>query len=750
MADPVRLLFTNAAAAGLIALVAWAASRVLRHHAVVHALWLLALLKLVSPPLAPVPLLPSWTGEPLFFAPRTPTVAVIPAPIGADAALRNMLAEPATVQLSPSSATPRVLAPPAPRLVEATPARSAAGSPARWRVAVWTLLATGALAIGALAALRFRRFGRLLACARPAPACVGDRVSSLAAQLGVRRVPPVLLLPARIPPMLWPARRGPAVLMPESLIADLQADELDALLAHELAHVRRRDHWVRLLEIAATAFFWWYPVTWWARRALRRAEERCCDEWVLRVLPRSAQAYANGLLKSLTFVADSPLPAVASGLGPVEDLEARLKEILMTRPAPQLAVPIRFALAVAAVLGLAVFPTHAQPTREEPAEAAPVEKPAAAAPKAPAAAPAPAPEPATPLPPAKPARSAPAIAPAPPEPGVPEGARGGVPGGVGGGVPGGVAGGVPAPPLPARAATPFAPMAAPATLAPPSLAPMAAPRTALTPPPAAPALAPMGPLGPTPAAFVAPRARGPEQRAIDEQRRAIDDRRRQLHQEEIVVARKQMELDAQAEQAELRAEADRLRADGRAEDAERIEKRAALSSVRAKLQRRQLELEAERAALEAKLEAEEREHQDRLEAVEESGQEDAMKEAHLEVEHAEAARERVHQELEAKQRAIQEEMERFERQEQDLAAEEHVHAVRGATDELARSIAEQVESLKQAAADAPAQHMAIEQEIQRLQAALDALAAGAPTARRPKTPGPPSKTPAPAARPPQP
>ncbi len=68
--------------------------------------------------------------------------------------------------------------------------------------------------------------------------------------------------------------------------------------------MRRRDHWVRLVEIAATALFWWYPVTWWARRALRRAEERCCDEWVLRLLPRSAEAYANGLLKSLTFVAE--------------------------------------------------------------------------------------------------------------------------------------------------------------------------------------------------------------------------------------------------------------------------------------------------------------------------------------------------------------------------------------------------------------------------------------------------------------
>jgi beta-lactamase regulating signal transducer with metallopeptidase domain len=730
MADPVRLLLTNAAAAGLIALVAWGASRVLRRHAVVHALWLLALLKLVSPPLAPVPLLPSWTGEPLAFAPRTPTVAVIPAPLGTDALLRSRLAEEATVERPRSAEAARVLTRPAPRLVAPAPARPAAGPRVGWRAAVWILLASGALAITALAGWRFRRFGELLACARPAPAGVADRVSTLASQLGVRRAPPVLLLPARIPPMLWPGRRGPAMLMPESLLSDLGADELDALLAHELAHVRRRDHWVRLLEIAATALFWWYPVTWWARRALRRAEERCCDEWVLRVLPRSAQAYANGLLKSLSFVADSPLPAVASGLGPVEDLEARLKEILMTRPAPQLAVPMRFALAVAAVLGLAVFPTHAQPKPDDPPKAAPVGKPAPATKKAPAAGePAPAPDAVAPLPPARPGRPTSAKAPAPPV--------GGVPGGVVGGVPGGITAGVPAPPLtplPALASTPPAP-------------PMAVPLTALTAPPAgAPVLAPMAPLGPIPPvlAAAAPRPQDPEQRALDQQRRSIEDQRRQLHQQELELARKQLELEARAEKAELTAEAERLRAAGNADEALRVEKRAQLSARRNDLQRRQLDLEAERAAVEAKLDAEMRARQDRLQAVEESGQEEAMKGAQLEMERAEAAQEHAQQELEKKQQALQQEMEESEKQEQALAAEEQVHALRGATEELARSITEQIEQLKQAAADAPAQRAEVEYEVQRLQAALDALNAGAtPKAPRMKTPRPPAKTPQP-------
>ena len=198
--------------------------------------------------------------------------------------------------------------------------------------------------------------------------------------------------------MLWPGRRGPLLLLPTELLPRLSEEERDALLVHELAHVRRRDHWVRFLELAVTVVFWWYPVAWWVRHALRRAEERCCDEWVLRLMPGSAHAYAQGLLKSLAFVAGEPdpLPAGASGASPVHDLEARLKEILMTRPTTRLAAPVRLTLAAAALSLLAVFPTRAQsPSPEaEPARAG-AEETAPVAPAAPVSpvAPAPAPEP---------------------------------------------------------------------------------------------------------------------------------------------------------------------------------------------------------------------------------------------------------------------------------------------------------------------------------------------------------------------
>ena len=649
---PLRLLLTNAASAALLAALAGAASLTVRRASVVHALWLLALVKLVTPPIAPLPLLPSWSRLALPSGPA-PIVVSMPTPgISPTVEHRAALGEGSAVARALPPA--RVLVPATPSLGArradlAPPALAGRGAPAGWdwRIAAGSLLGLGALAIVSLAALRFVRFGRLLADARPAPPAVAHRTSALATRMGLRRAPRVRLVTAGIPPMLWPARGGPLLLLPDRLVSELQQDELDALLAHEVAHVRRRDHWVRLVEIAATALFWWYPLTWWARRALRRAEERCCDEWVLRLLPRSAEAYANGLLKSLAFVADRPLPGVASGAGPVEDLEARLKEILMTRPVPPLAAPLRLALAAAAVLGLAVFPTHAQSsaTKDEPAAVdSKAPTPAAEAGPAAQATPvtAPAPPPATPR-----SRSRAAAAPAP----------------------------TPRP----RATRPPLPAVAPVAVAAPTPLP-------------APALAPLAPLAPLAVLAGDEAPDSPERKAFEEQRRALEEQRQKLHQQQLELTRKQVELEARAEEAELEAQAARLRASGDAEAAARVEATAKLNGKRVTLQQRQLELEMQHARLEAEMEKADRDG----------------------VESATA-------DFERKQRALESEMRKAEEEMRALEMEERVEAIRGSADDLVHSLAEQIESLKQDLPEPAAQRADVEREIQRLQAALDAL-----------------------------
>ena len=72
---------------------------------------------------------------------------------------------------------------------------------------------------------------------------------------------------------------------PARPLGPLDQRQRSMLLVHELAHVRRGDHAVRLFELAVTVLFWWLPTVWWARRALHDAEEQCCDAWVTWAFP---------------------------------------------------------------------------------------------------------------------------------------------------------------------------------------------------------------------------------------------------------------------------------------------------------------------------------------------------------------------------------------------------------------------------------------------------------------------------------
>ena len=98
------------------------------------------------------------------------------------------------------------------------------------------------------------------------------------------------------------------------LFKDAAPEFLEMVVAHELAHLRRRDHLVRWVEWAATVLFWWNPVLWLARRGLRENEELCCDALVLSALDTDPNTYANSLLDALELLATPALrpPVVAS------------------------------------------------------------------------------------------------------------------------------------------------------------------------------------------------------------------------------------------------------------------------------------------------------------------------------------------------------------------------------------------------------------------------------------------------------
>jgi RND family efflux transporter MFP subunit len=162
--------------------------------------------------------------------------------------------------------------------------------------------------------------------------------------------------------MVWvPLAGPPRLVLPEELWGRLDNAQQEAVLAHELAHLKRRDHWVRRLEALACGLYWWDPVAWWARREVERAEERCCDAWVLWALPTAAGAYAEALVMTAVYLSGlrQPLPLGASGAGRLGPLKGRLQMILSDPPTVSLKQTAPRALLILGALCLPFLPAPA-------------------------------------------------------------------------------------------------------------------------------------------------------------------------------------------------------------------------------------------------------------------------------------------------------------------------------------------------------------------------------------------------------
>jgi hypothetical protein len=235
----------------------------------------------------------------------------------------------------------------------------------------------GCLAWWAVAGRRLWRFGRLLRHGCPAPGPVQGRARRLAGRLGLARCPGVWFLPGPVSPMLLALGRSPRLLLPAGLWDRLSAEQQDTLLLHELAHLRRGDHWVRRLELVVLGLYWWHPVVWWAQRALQEAEEQCCDAWVVWAAPAAAPAYAAALVEAVAFLSQSrsALPVGASGTGQVPLLKRRLTMILRANPPRTLSRAGFWAvLGLGAVL-LPLVPGVAQPRQPARPPEGPEESP---------------------------------------------------------------------------------------------------------------------------------------------------------------------------------------------------------------------------------------------------------------------------------------------------------------------------------------------------------------------------------------
>jgi beta-lactamase regulating signal transducer with metallopeptidase domain len=367
MAAMLEIALMNAALAAVLAIAVWLVTRIWRHPMLVHMLWILVLVKLITPPLVTVP----WRfagGEQLLSRP-TKLAANVPVAQAEPSVDTTVADDTAALDIE----RPNIVMVTEPAVTDRSTHRVA------WPMVVASVWLAGTAVFLVVSAVRLARFHRALVDTEPAPAGVQQLAFELAAKFGISSRFRLRITGGRLSPLVWPIGR-PTILMPHKLLADLPHEELQALLAHELAHLRRRDHWVRCFELVVTALYWWHPVVWWARVKIQHAEEEACDAWVVSELPGITQQYASALFKAVQFASESrsTAPAVASALGTNGNLAERIENIMNTKWNYRVSLSARLFVVAAALTTLplsveAVGGQENQPSKPAAENATPAE-----------------------------------------------------------------------------------------------------------------------------------------------------------------------------------------------------------------------------------------------------------------------------------------------------------------------------------------------------------------------------------------
>ncbi len=141
----------------------------------------------------------------------------------------------------------------------------------------------------------------------------------------------------------------PVLLWPRGIDTRLDDAQVQAILAHELAHVRRRDNLTAAAHMLVEAIFWFHPLVWWIGSRLVDERERACDEEVVR-LGSDPHVYAESILRTCQFYIESPLSCVPGVTG--ADLKKRIERIMSDRPRARASAWSRTLLLVGAVTTL--------------------------------------------------------------------------------------------------------------------------------------------------------------------------------------------------------------------------------------------------------------------------------------------------------------------------------------------------------------------------------------------------------------
>ncbi|QDV19164.1 Regulatory protein BlaR1 [Gimesia panareensis] len=286
-------------------------------------LWLLVLLKLVTPPLMTVPILPETRGME-WSAPEQENVAtelygslfIHDDRVAHDLATSgNIIEDNTQTRLLWNSAV---------------------------LFSVFSCLGTLILWIKLIA--KHFRMRNLLTRFQAGSQRAEQVLQQLCAHFHLTQKPALVVIDAACSPMLWSGTRRKIIILPRTFSEVASEEQLRHVLAHELAHLVRRDHLVSLVAFLITSLFWWNPVAWFARREMLMAMESCCDALAIERSASTRQSYAKTLLSVVDTLShsESVLTVAGAQFGEFQSFKRRIEMIARSR--------VKFTLSPAACL----------------------------------------------------------------------------------------------------------------------------------------------------------------------------------------------------------------------------------------------------------------------------------------------------------------------------------------------------------------------------------------------------------------
>jgi len=355
-------------------------------------IWMLVLAKLLLPPSFSSPTgLVYWIGDKLPSLPKQVQVAGSPSQstdVGwalahaDDSTMRHqgqhglkpILHEPQsldsgprTASVKPADITAETGHPPV-ATVEVTPL-----PPITWQAALLLAWAVVVLVMAVLLIQRALFVRSLVAQSESAPERVVELLDQCRRRMAVARDVKLRLSSLSMSPSVCGLWR-PTILVPRAMLAELDATQLTSVLLHELAHIRRGDLCVNLIQALLQIVYFFHPLLWLANTIIRRVREQAVDETVLAALGEEAEDYPKTLLSVSKLAFGRPALSLRL-LGVVESkkaLTARIK-LIVSRPFPKSAKLGCAGLVLIFVIAAFLLPmAKAQPQAKKATEVAAV------------------------------------------------------------------------------------------------------------------------------------------------------------------------------------------------------------------------------------------------------------------------------------------------------------------------------------------------------------------------------------------